>query len=127
MTVQWLRHGRVQLALHELRQAPGPRLLLLHELGGATARVEPSELAPWTGAIYGLDFTGHGQSSIPAGGGYTAEALVADADVALARLGEATLLGSGLGAYVALLLAGSRPTTVRGAVLTDGRGRYRSQ
>ena len=31
-------------------------------------------------------------------------------------------LGRGLGAYVALMLAGARPTLVRGAVLGDGPG-----
>ena len=47
---------------------------------------------------------------------------MADADAALARLGRATLLGRGLGAYVALLLAGARPKPVRGAILCDGPG-----
>ncbi len=59
---------------------------------------------------------------MPRGGGYTAEILMADADAALARLGRATLVGRGLGAYVALLLAGARPREVRGAVLCDGPG-----
>ena len=45
-----------------------------------------------------------------------------DADAALAHLGSATLLGRGLGAYVALLLAGGRPRAVRGAILCDGPG-----
>ena len=48
--------------------------------------------------------------------------MLADADAALARLSQATLLGRGLGAYVALLLAGSRPLGVRGALLCDGAG-----
>jgi pimeloyl-ACP methyl ester carboxylesterase len=56
------------------------------------------------------------------GGGYTAEILLADADVALAELGTATVVGRGLGAYVALMLAGARPQQVRGAVLCDGPG-----
>jgi pimeloyl-ACP methyl ester carboxylesterase len=47
---------------------------------------------------------------------------MADADAALARLGTATVMGRGLGAYVALLLAGARPTEVRGAILRDGPG-----
>jgi pimeloyl-ACP methyl ester carboxylesterase len=72
--------------------------------------------------VFGLDFTGHGGSSIPKGGGYTAEALMGDADAALAHLGTATLVGRGLGAYIALLLAGARPAEVRGAVLADGPG-----
>jgi pimeloyl-ACP methyl ester carboxylesterase len=69
-----------------------------------------------------LDFTGHGASGVPRGGGYTAEILMGDADAALAHLGEATLVGRGLGAYVALLLAGGRPRQVRGAILRDGPG-----
>ena len=74
------------------------------------------------GPIWGLDLTGHGASSVPRGGGYTAEILMADADHAVAHLGEATVLGRGLGAYVALLIAGARPSAVAGAILTDGPG-----
>ena len=76
----------------------------------------------WPGSVFALDFTGHGASTVPAGGGYTAETLMADADAALAELGEVTLLGWGVGAYAALLLAGSRPLRVRGTVLCDGEG-----
>ena len=45
-----------------------------------------------------------------------------DADAALAELGEVTLLGRGLGAWIALLAAGARPREVRGAILADGPG-----
>lgn len=118
-----LTHGKVTLALHELRgEGTGRPLLLLHGLG---ERTPPGPLPihdGWPGPIYGLDFTGHGESTIPTGGGYTAEVLMGDADAALAHLGEATLLGRGLGAYVAVLVAGGRPQQVRGAVLTDGPG-----
>ena len=61
-------------------------------------------------------------STVPPGGGYTAEIVLADADVALAEIGTATVVGRGLGAYVALMLAGARPKQVRGAVLCDGPG-----
>ena len=54
----------------------------------------------------GLDFTGHGASTVPAGGGYTAEILMGDVDAALAHLGAVTIHGRGLGAYIALLIAG---------------------
>jgi pimeloyl-ACP methyl ester carboxylesterase len=74
--------------------------------------------------VHALDFTGHGASTVPTGGGYTCEVLMADADAALAHLGPVTVLGRGLGAYVALLLAGARPTEVRGAVLVDGPGLF---
>jgi pimeloyl-ACP methyl ester carboxylesterase len=47
---------------------------------------------------------------------------MADADAALAQLGAATVLGRGLGAYVALMIAGGRPKAVRGAILCDGPG-----
>jgi pimeloyl-ACP methyl ester carboxylesterase len=116
-----MRHGRVDLALHELREGSGPRLLVLHELGGCADDLDV-DLGAWPGAVFALDFTGHGASSRPRGGGYTGEVLMADADAALAALGEATLLGFGLGAWIALLLAGGRPGEVRGAVLGDGRG-----
>lgn len=119
-----LHHGHCQLALHHLRAATEPDahpLLLLHGLGEHTDDV-PAAADGWTGDIWGLDFTGHGRSTLPAGGGYTAELLMGDADAALAHLGPATVLGRGLGAYVALMLAGGRPEVVRGAVLTDGPG-----
>ena len=82
----------------------------------------PSWVDAWPGPIAALDFTGHGRSTIPVGGGYTAEILLADADIALAELGRATVFGRGLGAYIALQLAGSRPTDVLGAILADGPG-----
>jgi pimeloyl-ACP methyl ester carboxylesterase len=113
----------VSLALHELQAATGGRaLLLLHGRGERSPARVPAALAGWAGPIWALDFTGHGESTIPRGGGYTAEVLMADADAALARLGAATLAGRGLGAYVALLLAGARPRQVRGALLCDGPG-----
>jgi pimeloyl-ACP methyl ester carboxylesterase len=117
-----LTHAKSRLALHELRAGPGPTLLLLHELGLASPTALPEELAAWPGAVAALDFTGHGASTVPRGGGYTSELLMGDADAALDALGSATLLGRGLGAYVALLLAGARPQTVRGAILCDGAG-----
>jgi len=117
-----LRHSRSLLALHSLREGSGRPLLLLHGLGERTPAAAPSELQAWSGPIFGLDFTGHGASSIPRGGGYTAEGLMGDADTALRRIGQATVVGRGLGAYVALLLAGARPADVRGAILRDGLG-----
>jgi pimeloyl-ACP methyl ester carboxylesterase len=49
---------------------------------------------------------------------------MADVDITLAEIGESTLLGHGLGAYIAVLIAGARPTLVRGAILDDGPGLY---
>jgi pimeloyl-ACP methyl ester carboxylesterase len=48
--------------------------------------------------------------------------LLGDADAALGHLGSATVLGRGLGAYIALLLSGARAAQVAGAVLVDGPG-----
>jgi pimeloyl-ACP methyl ester carboxylesterase len=122
MTVVVLPHAKVDLALHELRGGAGRPLLVLHGLGEQTGPEAPAEANGWPGPVFGLDFTGHGRSTVPAGGGYTCEVLLADADVALAHLGGATLYGRGLGAYVALLLAGARPASVLGTVLADGPG-----
>ncbi|MEO6629653.1 MAG: alpha/beta hydrolase [Aquihabitans sp.] len=117
-----LTHVRVELALHQLRAGDGRALLMLHGLGEDTPVVVPSHLAAWPGPIWGLDFTGHGASTVPAGGGYTAEILMADVDCALAHIGDATLVGRGLGAYVALLAAGACASLVTGAILADGPG-----
>lgn len=121
--IRRLRHGKIDLALHALRDTGSGRpLLLLHGRGQRSPATVPDAVATWPGPIFALDFTGHGASTVPKGGGYSVEILMADADHALAEVGSATLLGRGLGAYVALLLAGSRPKEVRGAILCDGPG-----
>ncbi|MFM2071291.1 MAG: hypothetical protein RLZZ623_1554, partial [Actinomycetota bacterium] len=130
----WLTHNKVQLALHCLRaggDSGGTHpLLLLHGLGEASPTAVPAYVEQWPGSVYALDFTGHGRSTIPRGGGYNAEILLADADAALASLtggdpddpGRVTVLGRGLGGYIALLLAGARPRQVYGALVCDGPG-----
>ncbi|WP_420452422.1 alpha/beta hydrolase [Ilumatobacter sp.] len=129
-----LRHNRVDLALHMLRPAPvdadrpSRPLLLLHGLGDASPTSVPRWAADWPGVVAALDFTGHGASTVPVGGGYSAETLMADADHALAHLtgddpeGTITVLGRGLGAYIALQIAGARANRIHGAILTDGPG-----
>jgi pimeloyl-ACP methyl ester carboxylesterase len=118
-----LQHGRITLALHGLRTGrPSRSLLLLHGLGEQSPKEVPTWATRWPGPVWALDFTGHGASTLPHGGGYTAEILMADADAALAHLGPSTVLGRGLGAYVTLLIAGARPSLVRGAILSDGPG-----
>lgn len=118
-----LRHGAVELALHELRAgSDGRALLLVHGLGERSPSALPPQYAAWPGPVHALDLTGHGESTVPRGGGYTAEILMADVDAALAELGTATVVGRGLGAYLALLVAGARPEHVRGAILCDGPG-----
>ena len=130
-TVTMLRHGKVELALHHLRDAiaPGGRpLLILHGLGEAAPRSAPRWADNWPGSVAALDFTGHGASTIPRGGGYTAELLLGDADAALNSLTEGdssrsiSVVGRGLGAYVALQIAGARAAQVHGAILVDGPG-----
>jgi pimeloyl-ACP methyl ester carboxylesterase len=122
MSLEMLTHNRVELALHTLRHGTGRPLLLLHGLGEQSPNEVPDTVADWTGPITALDFTGHGASTMPIGGGYTAEMMMADADAAIQHLGETTIVGRGLGAYVALLIAGARPQRVRGVVLADGPG-----
>lgn len=117
-----LCHGRIELALHQLQGGSGRTLLLLHGLGEATPRRVPAQVREWSGPVFGLDFTGHGASTLSAGGGYTAEALLGDADAAVEHLGEVTVVGRGVGAYIALMLIGARPESVRGVVLCDGPG-----
>ena len=118
-----LHHYKVDLALHQLRDhGDAHPLLLLHGLGERTPDRLPGPVSAWPGPVWGLDFAGHGGSTIPRGGGYTAELLMGDADAAVAALGPLTVCGRGIGAYVALLIAGARPNEVRGAVLADGSG-----
>jgi pimeloyl-ACP methyl ester carboxylesterase len=120
--VTTITHGRVELALHQLKDGSGRPLLVLHGLGLRSPSTLPNELDAWPGPVYALDFTGHGDSTIPAGGGYTPELLMGDVDAAIEHLGTVTLLGHGLGAYVALLAAGARADAVKGAILCDGPG-----
>jgi pimeloyl-ACP methyl ester carboxylesterase len=54
-----LSHARVSLALHTLREADGPPLLLLHALGGSALEWG---MLPWWGPVYALDLCGHGHS-----------------------------------------------------------------
>ena len=125
MSTTIVRHNRIELALHRLAAGDDPAmrpLLLLHGLGEATPERVPAHIR-WPGPVLGLDFTGHGASTVPLGGGYTSEILVGDVDVVLESLDSpVTLLGRGIGAYIALLVAAARPAQVRGAVLADGPG-----
>lgn len=122
LAVHTLIHAKVRLVLHQLQDRPGPHLLLLHGLGQCAPRETPKDVTSWPGSIFALDFTGHGGSTVPRGGGYTAELLMGDGDAALEKVGAATLLGRGLGGYVAAMLAGARPQQVRGAIICDGPG-----
>lgn len=124
--IRWLPQGRLRLALHTLRdQRPrdtAGALLLLHGLGERSPGAVPDYVNTWPGAVFALDFTGHGASSVPQGGGYACEALMLDAVAAVDTIGPCILLGRGLGAYVALMTAAVRAERVRGTVLSDGPG-----
>ena len=130
-TVTMLRHGKVELALHHLRDATaagGRPLLILHGLGESSRPSSPRWPVGWAGPVAGRDVPGHGLSTVPRGGGYTAELLLGDADAALNSLTEGdptrsiTVAGRGLGAYIALQIAGGRAAQVHGAILVDGPG-----
>jgi pimeloyl-ACP methyl ester carboxylesterase len=120
-------HNRVELALHTLDPGVGGQvdahpLLLLHGLGECTPGRVPAGIE-WPGPVLGLDFTGHGRSTMPVGGGYTSEILVGDVDAVIEHLGTTvTILGRGLGAYTAMITAAARPDAVRGVMMTDGPG-----
>jgi pimeloyl-ACP methyl ester carboxylesterase len=115
-------HNKVELALHQLADGPGHPLLVLHGLGEATGDTVPAPWQAWTGPVWGLDFTGHGASTVPHGGGYTCEVLASDADIALGHIGAATIVGRGLGGYIGLMVAAARPDAVLGLVIGDGPG-----
>lgn len=124
-----LRHNKIELALWRLRDGEGRPLLVLHGLGEHTSPAWLDLVDAWPGPVHGLDFCGHGASQIARGGGYYCEILMADADVALGALDPdgsgdpgVTVLGRGLGGFIALLIAGARPELVRGAIITDGPG-----
>ena len=48
----------------------------------------PAYASAWPGRIMALDFTGHGASTLPSGGGYTAELVMADADIAIQHIAK---------------------------------------
>ena len=120
-TSRALANGRTALQLHHLRAGEGQPLLLLHELFGSAEKWGAQEI-PWEGPVWALDFAGHGASNWRKGGAYFPELFATDADTALQELGPACIAGAGLGAYVALLLAGARPEKVTAALLLPGAG-----
>jgi pimeloyl-ACP methyl ester carboxylesterase len=116
-----ITHGRIALELHELARREGPSLLLLHALFGNSEDWGEAPAA-WPGRVYALDFSGHGRSDWLTGGSYYPELLAADVDAVLVHTGPALIAGDGLGAYVALLVAGARPDLVPAALLLPGAG-----
>jgi pimeloyl-ACP methyl ester carboxylesterase len=119
--VKRIRNGRVEIVLHQRRAGAGPALLLLHTLGGASADWG-DEVDGWPGPVFALDFTGHGESGWLRGGSYDIEPLLSDADLALKEIGSAALAGAGLGAWYAVILAGTRAENVPACLLAPGAG-----
>jgi pimeloyl-ACP methyl ester carboxylesterase len=117
-----LVQGRVSLWLEPLRAGNGPKLLLLHALGACGEDWPRESFASWPGPVHALDFSGHGRSGRVRGAAYYPELLVADADAALAAIGGGYVLGTGLGAYVAMFLAAARREQVPAALLLPGAG-----
>jgi pimeloyl-ACP methyl ester carboxylesterase len=126
-----IEHGDLTLALHELRgddrrAAPEqPRLLLVHALEGSGrdwTTAEARAWEAWQGPVLAVDLSGHGASDWRLGGAYTPELLAADVDAVLTAVGSCAVAGSGVGAWVALLVAGGRPDLVPAALLLPGAG-----
>ena len=75
----------IELALHHLTAGDDPAF---GRCCCCTAWVRPPRRGcpchvRWPGPVLGLDFTGHGASTLPVGGGYTSEILVGDVDAVL--------------------------------------------
>lgn len=120
MTVE-IHNGRVRLALHERKGGAGVPLLLLHALYGSSADW-PAAVDGWPGPVHALDFSGHGESAWVRGGSYHIERFLSDADLALRAIGSAAVAGAGVGAWYALLLAGTRSDRVPACLLLPGAG-----
>ena len=121
---EFLVSGSLRLALHTLAEGDPSihPLLLLHGLGEESPAARPAWTDSWPGPVLALDFTGHGASDVPIAGGYMPETLMSDVDAVIAERGPVTIVGRGLGAWIALLIAGARTASVRGVVLADGSG-----
>jgi pimeloyl-ACP methyl ester carboxylesterase len=119
--VKRIRNGRVEIVLHQRRAGQGAALLLLHALGGSSADWG-AEVDGWPGPVFALDFAGHGDSGRLRGGSYDIETLLSDADLALKEIGAAAVAGAGLGAWYAVILAGTRAERVPACLLAPGAG-----
>ncbi|URM90966.1 alpha/beta hydrolase [Streptomyces sp. MRC013] len=103
--------------------ASARRVLLLHGLmGRASHWADTARRLSGRYRVVALDQRGHGHSGEPAGP-HTREAYVADAAVAVERLGPApvTLVGHGMGALTAWQLAAERPELVDALVVAEMR------
>jgi pimeloyl-ACP methyl ester carboxylesterase len=116
-----LQSGRSFFELFQLNDGSGPSLLLLHQLYGSSSDWN-GIVDMWPGAVFGLDFSGHGRSEWLSGGAYYPELFVAQADAAAESIGPVAIAGTGLGAYVAVLLAGARCDSIAAALIAPGRG-----
>jgi len=100
----------------------GPSLVLLHAVG-AKGDLWADVLKPLEDrfTIYAFDLRGHGSSSL--NGSLTTDDMAKDLESAIKALdiGPCHLVGSSIGATVAVKLAASRPETVR-SVLVSGVG-----
>ena len=119
-----LRHGRVSLALHELRSGEGDALLCLHALRGSAADWAEAA-ASWPGPVYALDFAGHGLSEWVAGEATPRSSSRETPTSPWRTSARAGVAGAGLGAYVALLVAGARPEHVPARAAPPRRGSRR--
>ena len=123
MTTTILTHNRVQLALHTLRA---------RRRRAAAAAARPRRAVPGGGPAVGRGVARAGARArlhrprrvrrFPPVVATPPRSCSPTPTSPSPQLGEVTVVGRGLGAYIALMLAGARPTVVRGAVLCDGPG-----
>ncbi len=111
----------VRLHYLEWGERGRPTVMALHELTGQADNVAAlAEVLADDYHVIALDLRGHGDSEWSQGTAYRLSAFVQDVDAVIATLGfeDVALIGTGLGADVALAYAGAR-SDVRQLVIND--------
>lgn len=121
------RYVAAGVRLHYLEWTPSqpvaaPPVILIHGISGNARNYDALTAALGDRFhLYALDLRGHGDSAWDENRDYRISALVYDLNAFIDALGlsEVVLIGTGLGADVALGMVSARPGVVRGLVLND--------